>query len=278
MTDRETARRVFAREFNDASLQYGEHTDRAPNFVITPTGAMCNRIFAVGVLTEVENIGSAGQVLYRARLADPTGAFTIYAGQYQQEIATFLSGLETPAYVAVAGKARIFSPEPGAHYTSIRPEDVNVIDRNVRDRWTCHTAKLTLDRIAVMEKALASGLRGEELTWHLIRHTEDGAGVSKAIDHYGVTRNTLEAYKQMVTNALSTMIEPEQPAEPKADLGDVILKTIARLDAGDGASYKILLAEMENSGVGEDSVEQVINELMSKGQCYEPKIGMLKLA
>ncbi len=38
MTDRETARRVFAREFNDATLTYGEHTDRTPNFVVTPTG------------------------------------------------------------------------------------------------------------------------------------------------------------------------------------------------------------------------------------------------
>lgn len=278
MTDRETARRAFAREFNDASLQYGEHTDRAPNFVITPTGAMCNRIFAVGVLTEVENIGAAGQVLYRARLADPTGAFTIYAGQYQQEIATFLAGLETPAYVAVAGKARIFSPEPGAHYTSIRPEEVSVIDSDIRDRWTYHTAKLTLDRIAVMEKALASGLRGEELTWHLIRHTEDGAGVSRAIDHYGVTRNTLEAYKQMVTNALSTLIEPEPEAGEKKDRGIAVLETIARLDTGDGASYEILLAEMEKEGVDEEAVELAINELMSKGQCYEPKIGLLKLA
>lgn len=277
MTDRETARRVFAREFNDASLQYGEHTDRAPNFVITPTGAMCNRVFAVGVLTEVENIGSAGQVLYRARLADPTGAFTIYAGQYQQEIATFLSGMETPAYVAVAGKARVFSPEPGAHYTSIRPEDVSVVDSSVRDRWTYHTAKLTLDRIAVMEKALASGLRGEELTWHLIRQTDDGSGVSKAIDHYGMTKNSLEAYKQMVTNALSTLIEQEPAAAEHANLEDLILQTIARLDAGEGVSYEILLAEMENTGVDEATIEQVINDLMSKGQCYEPKIGLLKL-
>ncbi|CAJ35247.1 RPA family protein [Methanocella arvoryzae] len=278
MTDRETARRVFAREFNDASLQYGEHTDRAPNFVITPTGAMCNRVFAVGVLTEVENIGSAGQVLYRARLADPTGAFTIYAGQYQQEIATFLSEIETPAYVAVAGKARVFSPEPGAHYTSIRPEDVNLVDSSVRDRWTYHTAKLTLDRIAVMEKALASGLRGEELAWHLIRQTEEGSGVSKAIDHYGMTKNSLEAYKQMVTDALSKLIEPEPAATEDASLEDIILQMIARLDAGEGVSYEILLAEMENTGIDEATIEQAIGDLMSKGQCYEPKIGSLKLA
>lgn len=275
MTERETARRTFAREFNDASLQFGEHTDRAPNFLITPTGAMCNRIFAVGVLTEVENIGTAGQVLYRARLADPTGAFTIYAGQYQQEVATFLAGLQTPAYVAVSGKARVFSPEPGAHYTSIRPEDVNLVDRDVRDRWTYRTAKLTLSRVEAMEKALASGLRGEELTWHLIRNTEDAAGISKAIDHYSVSRNTLEVYKQMAIDALATLVEPAQP-EQKPDPGAAVLEAIGRLDTGDGVSYELLLSEMEKAGISEEAVEQAINELMSKGQLYEPKIGVLK--
>ncbi len=277
MTERETARRAFAREFNDSSLQYGEHTDRAPNFVITPTGAMCNRIFAVGVLTEVENIGTGGQVLYRARLADPTGAFTIYAGQYQQDVATFLAGIQTPAYVAIAGKARVFSPEPGAYYTSIRPEDVSVVDSDIRDRWSYNTARLTLDRIAVMEKALASGLRGEELTWHLIKNTEDATGVSKAIDHYGITRNSLEAYKQMATNALSTLIDTTPGAKQDLDFETVIMETIGRLDTGDGVSYETLLTEMEKTGVVEQTVEQAINGLMSKGQVYEPKIGVLKL-
>ncbi|HMK47171.1 MAG TPA: hypothetical protein VK436_11150 [Methanocella sp.] len=278
MTERETARRVFAREFNDSSLQYGEHTDRAPNFVITPTGAMCNRIFAVGVLTETENVGTGGQMLYRARLADPTGAFTIYAGQYQQEAAMFLSRIPTPAYIAIAGKVRVFSPEPGTHYTSIRPEEVNVVDSGVRNLWTYHTAKLTLNRITVVEKALATGLGGEELAWHLIRNSEDSEGVSKAIDHYGINRNSLDAYRQMATNALSTLIEPAVIQEGKTDSGSKrVLEVIGRLDSGDGVSYDVLLDEMKKLGYEEESVEQLIGSLMDKGQCYEPKIGLLKL-
>ena len=61
----------------------------------------------------------------------------------------------------------MYNPEPGASYTSIRPEEINVVDRSVRDRWIYHTAALTLDRIKMVEEALASGFRGEELTWHL---------------------------------------------------------------------------------------------------------------
>jgi hypothetical protein len=276
MTERETARRSFAREFNDATLTYGEHTDRTPNFVITPTGAMCNRIFAVGVLTEVENIGSQGQTLYRARLADPTGAFTIYAGQYQQEAATFLSGATTPAYVAVSGKVRVYSPEPGASYTSIRPEEINVVDRAVRDRWIYHTAALTLDRIKVVEKALASGFRGEELTWHLIQATEDAPGVTRAIDHYQLSHNSLQAYKQMVINALSTIVEPLAPEGQEISLKDVVIETVDRLDTGEGAKRDDILSELRNNGYEPEAAEAAINALLSEGRCYEPKIGLIK--
>lgn len=277
MTERETARRVFAREFNDAALAYGEHTDRTPNFVITPTGAMCNRVFAVGVLTEVENIGTQGQTLYRARLADPTGAFTIYAGQYQQEAASFLSGAATPTYVAVSGKVRMYSPEPGASYTSIRPEEINVVDRSVRDRWIHRTAALTLKRIGIAEKALASGFRGEELTWHLISSTEDASGVSRAIDHYQLSYNSLQAYKQMVINALSTIVEPVAPEEPEISLSEVILEAVVRLDTGEGTKYEDVLNELQNSGYDTEAVESAINTLMDEGRCYEPRIGVLKL-
>lgn len=276
MTERETARRTFAREFNDSSLQYGEHADRSPNFIITPTGAMCNRIFAVGVLTEVENIGTSGQMLYRARLADPTGAFTIYAGQYQQDVATALSRIQTPAYIAVAGKVRIFSPEPGAFYTSIRPEEINVVDRQVRDRWTCHTGRLTLERIEVMEKALASGFGGEELTWHLMPLTEDATGVSRAIDHYSINRNSLEAYRQMAKNALSTLIEPVQNSKTDVDITAAVMETVGRLDTGQGTSYEVILYEMKSAGYQDKDIDGAINNLLGDGRCYEPKIGVLK--
>ena len=276
MTERETARRSFAREFNDATLTYGEHTDRTPNFVITPTGAMCNRIFAVGVLTEVENIGSQGQTLYRARLADPTGAFTVYAGQYQPEAAQFLSSAATPAYVAVSGKVRMYNPEPGASYTSIRPEEINVVDRSVRDRWIYHTAALTLDRIKIVEKALASGFRGEELTWHLIQTTEDASGVSRAIDHYQLSHNKLQAYKEMVVNALSTIVEPVATEGGEIGLDEVVIETVDRLDTGEGAKRDDILDVLRNSGYEPEAAEAAINALLSEGRCYEPKIGMLK--
>jgi len=52
--NREVAHRLFAAEFNDATYSYSESDEeRAPNYVVTPTGARVNRLFAIGVLPEV---------------------------------------------------------------------------------------------------------------------------------------------------------------------------------------------------------------------------------
>ncbi len=276
MSEREVARRVFAREFNDSNLQHGEPADRSPNFVVTPSGVICNRVFVAGVLTEVENIGAEGQTMYRARIADPTGVFTVYAGEYQPSAAVFLSTAKTPAYVAVIGKARVFNPEKDAYYMSIRPEEINLVDEYVRNRWVYHTALFTLQAIRNMERALESGLRGSELERHMRAYTADSAGIARALDHYQIS--TIDAYRQMVMDALGTIVDAAPPAINDDGMALAVIEDlIKRLDRGGGVSYEALLDAAQKLGYGEAAVEKTLNGLMDSGKCYEPRIGILRL-
>lgn len=281
MSEREVARRTFAREFNDSNLQQGESADRSPNFIVTPAGVICNRVFIAGVLTEVENIGAEGQTMYRARIADPTGVFTVYAGEYQPSAALFLSSVRTPAYVAVVGKARVFNPEKGAYYMSVRPEEINLVDEYVRNRWVYMTALFTLQAIRNMERAMESGLGGSELERYMSASTDDAAGIALALDHYQVSVDRMDAYRQMVMDALATIVDaaPPEKQEPAADgmALAIIEDMIKRLDRGDGVSYEALLDAAQKLGYEESAVEKTLNALMDAGRCYEPRIGILKL-
>jgi RPA family protein len=281
MSGREVARRVFAREFNDSGLQQGEGSERSANFIITPSGVICNRVFVVGVLTEVESIGTVGKAMYRARVADPTGVFTVYAGEYQPSAALFLSSAKTPSYVAVVGKARMFSPEGDTFYNSIRPEEINEVDEYVRSRWIYNTALFTLDAIRNMEKALESGLRGAELERHMRPFTCDAEGIARALDHYTAIGDRMHAYRKMVIDALSTIVDaapPKKADEASAMAMAAIEGLIKRLDRGGGVSYEALLEESSRLGYDEGMVEKTLNALMDAGRCYEPRIGILKLA
>jgi RPA family protein len=204
---REIAYRLFAAEFDDASFSYSESDEeRAPNYVVTPTGARLNRMFAVGVLTEVERVNDD---VLRGRVVDPTGAFVSYAGQYQPDEMAFLDRASPPAFVALSGKARTFQPEDSDRvFTSVRPESLSRVDGDTRDRWTVSAAEATLDRIEVMAAALESGLSGDDLRDALEAAGVDAslaAGVPLALDHYGTTPAYLSRVRRLALDALEVV-------------------------------------------------------------------------
>jgi len=151
---REVARRVFAQEFNDASYTFKESDDeRAPVYVLLPTGERANRVFLVGTLTETEDVGEDSEY-WQGRVVDPNGdTFFMYAGQYQPDAASMLRELEPPAYVSVVGKPRTYETDDGEVNVSVRPESISQVDEATRDRWVVETAERTLDRIQSFEEA-----------------------------------------------------------------------------------------------------------------------------
>ncbi|MEM2934112.1 MAG: hypothetical protein QXL78_04210 [Methanocellales archaeon] len=277
MAEREIAWRVFAAEFNQSNLRYSEGSALSPNYIITPSGAKCNRVYIVGVVTEVENIGH-GEELWRSRIADPTGAFAVYAGQFQPDIAIFLSEVEIPSFLAVVGKVRIFEPEAGAFYTTIRPEEINIVDAKVRDMWVLTTAERTLERINHLKAALDSKLTGESLVNYLLTRgarKELASGIAQAIAHYKTSEESLQKLRQMVIDALESLageIEIEGSNKNK----EVIYSILSELDRGEGASYEEIINAAEQRGLDERAIEGALRELMNEGRCYEPRIGILR--
>ncbi len=204
---REIAYRLFAAEYDDASLSYAESDEeRAPNYVISPTGARLNRLFVVGTLTEVTAVNDE---MVRARVVDPTGAFVVYAGQYQPDELAALEQLEPPAFVAVTGKARTFQPDDSDQvYTSIRPESIATVDADTRDRWVINAAEQTLGRIGIYAEASQLEADGDVLTETLREAgVESGlaAGVPLAQDHYGTTPSYLTALRDCALEAVEVV-------------------------------------------------------------------------
>lgn len=179
---REVVHRIFAAEFKDANLQAREGSDQySPQYLLTPTGAKCNRVFIVGTLTEKEDMGTESE-FWRGRIVDPTGAFFVTAGQYQPEAAQVLARTTPPEFIAVIGKPNTYTTKEGNVITSIRAESLQIVDAATRDRWVVDTAKHTMARL---EK-----LKGNE------------PDAVKAKEHYSTN---VENYKAMVATALESV-------------------------------------------------------------------------
>ncbi len=241
---REVAHRLFAAEFEDSELEYADsEEERAPKYVVTPTGARVNRLFVVGVLTEVESV--TDEVL-RARVVDPTGAFVVYAGQYQPEAMAFFDRASPPMFVAITGKANTFSPDDSDRvYTSIRPESVTEVDAETRDRWTVAAAEHTIGRVSAFAEAydvLESAESPAEARRMLEAEgmeTTRAAGLVLARDHYGTTPAYLASMRAAALDAARLVTgevdEVERPSLAPDEGGSTDLDTLRAPDVSPAA-------------------------------------------
>ncbi len=291
MISREVAWRAFAGEYNSSTLEFKDEGERSPSYVITPLGAMVNRLLAVGVMTDNENIGTEAEPLWRARVSDPSGIFYLSAGQYQPEAAMAISEIDPPEFVAVVGKSRTYSPEEGTVYVSIRPESVKVVDEDIRDYWVLETARSTLNRISAMEDALEMEEPTAEELVNLDYSERLSEGIVRALEHYvGIDP---DVYRAMVVDSLRYLLpdyemdfempeemgeEPEEIEleEEDFDQEEIVLQTIDDLDQGDGAPWDDIVEEVKASGISKTELEEVTNSLLDKGLVYEPVLGKMK--
>jgi len=311
---RQTAWRVFAGEFNDSTVEIKSEGEMTPSFVITPLGAKVNRLFVIGVLTDVENISQEGE-LVRAHISDPTGVFTLYSGQYQKEVTDALSKIDVPTFVAVIGKARTYSPEEGMLYVSIRPERILEVNADIRDKWIYETCKNTKDRIeAVLEAMKMDESNVNELT-KLGFSRELSEGIVEALKNYEnidlkkyvalikeslqylrpsketlpdlkidkkleepeeEKLNNIEVEKEIIEKKEIKTEEKKEEEDNFAEIENTVLETIKKIEGENGAPWDKITDKCKKAGLDKDSIEEAINSLMDKGHIYEPVLGTIK--
>jgi RPA family protein len=219
MNAREVAWRVFAGELNDSSLVVKGEEERAPTYVTTPLGARVNRVYVVGVITDLENVGSPEEPMWRAKIIDPTGTTYISAGQFQPEAALAMSKLTVPGFAAIIGKVRIYSPEEGVMYISIRPETVKSVDKATRDAWVLDGCVSLKQRLDLATEATKMDEPSAEALVKLGYSQNLANGMVSAIAHYGDI--PMDKYHTMLIDSLRYLIPEEggsqELPEPKEE-------------------------------------------------------------
>jgi hypothetical protein len=308
---REPAWRIFAAEYNDATMEIKGGGEKIPSYVVTPLGSKVNRVFITGVLTDVENVSEGGEYL-RAHLSDPTGVFTIYSGQYQPEATHKLQGIEVPAFVAVIGKVRTYVPEEGTLYVSLRPELVREVNADARDRWIIETCMQTKQRISAIGEAMKMTQPNVYDLRKLGYGRELSEGIVAALKNYGSV--DVSKYVSLIRESLQYIVpaaekfeeiqkdeklevterkkeskkeqkKPKKQAEEHpvtvevevaGDPEDVVLDVIKETEGEEGALWDSIVEKCKKRGLDENTIEEALTSLMDKGFIFEPVLGTIK--
>ncbi len=303
MMAREAAWRIFPGELTASTIERKGNDEKSPTYVLSPLGAMINRVMIAGVLTEVENKGSEDEPLWNGRINDPTGNYYISVGRYQPEAAATMATLETPSLVAVVGKVRTYTSNDGRVFISIRPERIVNITEEERYAWMLDASKSLWERLLNIKKALSDPNASVDSLKQMGFDEHDAESITMALDTYGVPDSS--RYLKIIQTALRFLLpnnevdfglpenESDIPDEidipnnslKSSDFGkdaeskeDIILRILQELDNDSrGVPVDEIKRRAEAEGITETEVEELSSALMDKGLVYEPNLNYLKI-
>jgi len=250
--------RVFAAEFNMASVPYPGEGLVEPA-VLTPGGAVLSVVFCSGAL--LERKGCGGETVH-ARMADPTGAFSLQADPLAGDVRTILSSLEIPCFVTVIGKPYLArGGRPAACILKVL--DIRAVDRYARDIWVLRTAESTMGRLTEIEEKLRSGT--------------DTPLIRALALSYGPDLSRLSSLARMVQEAVTSIQPPVPPERTGVDPASLVLAIMREHGGKTGISLEEIIRKAANSGLSHQDVVAAVEALCRDDECYQPSRGIFKL-
>ena len=310
---RQTATRLFAKEFYESSLPDGGQGEYDPRYIVTKLGARVNRMFVAGLIERLERRDTERGPMFSGAVRDPTGLHLWSVGSFRPELHIEMEELVARFdggdrfLMACIGKSNHYTTEDGGFRCRMQMEDYAIIDREVYASWLVETANHTMRRIDALGKAQSAettdsnALRDAGVPSDLI----DGLGL--AMNHYGDW--DAEGYKVGVLQALSLAegrvisfeeqeasssaseepvtenkdVEAESNESPSPSVGDldietVVLEIITEHAGAEGIDYDSITKHCAKRGLtDEDSIEDVIHSLRDdKCEIMEPRFGWFK--
>ncbi len=238
-------KRLTAVKIKISDIMNGEYKVEegfTPNYILTKNGRKVSRVRILGTIVSVFE-SEDGQF----------NSVTLDDGMDTIRVKTFkgmkiLKNLSIGNVVDVVGRVREYNGE-----IYIIPEIVHKIDdpnfETLRMLEIVKSEEEWKKKVELVKKF--KGKMGDDLAKYLV-------------EHYGFADGEVESI-------LSTLDEKKE--EKKENHEAEIIKVIEELDEGEGASYSDIIAK---SGLPENVVDGVINQLLMDGICFEPRPGRIK--
>ena len=300
---RQPAIRLLAQEFAESTLSEKGPGEYDPAFVITKLGARVNRLLVAGLLESLEPRETSSGTMWQGQLKDASGTHYFSVGHFdndtvQAQVETLASLHETgdPLLLLMVAKGRCYTTEEGAVYTSMRPEEIAIIDRQRYATWLVQASQETMKRVADHDAAAAlAPSRQAYAEAGIPAHSIEG--LLKSREFYGDTDT--EVHRLMVMRALDIAEGKREVSEnswnappavpkndttetkenaPEAEIGDILTSIIEQLDEGKGVDLENVLSSASARGFDRQTSETKLDQLVDEGMLKEPRFGWFSLS
>ncbi len=219
--------------------------DFNPSYVLSPLGLKLSRVRIMA--TVVKKFVSDDRKFASITLDD--GTETIRAKIFKAF--SMIENLDIGDLIDVIGKIRMYNDE-----VYINPEIIRKVDDP--NEWL-------LRRVEILKQKMELN-KIKKMILDAQKQTTDIEELKKFLEKkYSIDPELVESILMAQESTETIDINAERSN---------IIKLIEKLDDGNGCEYSKLI---EESGLPENVVESIVNELLSDGTCFEPRPGYIKL-
>ncbi len=219
-----------------------------PNYVLTNSGMRLSRVRIMATVVD-KFISESGKF---ASLTLDDGTDTIRAKAFNA--VSIFDGINEGDNIDITGRVREYQSE-----IYLVPEIIYKIDDI---NWE-------LLRELEIRKQNEEAKKKRETVFKYQEQTSDLEELKKIMERkFGIHPQDTEAILQ--TQDIAENIEEE---EPDREAKEKVLKFIMECDKGNGCDYSELI---EKSGLAEDTIDTIVNDLLVDGICFEPRPGKIK--
>jgi RPA family protein len=235
---------------NISSGRFEKQEGFTPSYVLSKNGEKLSRVR--NMATVIDRFVAEDKKYASATLDDGTGTIRMKTFKTVAPIADMAKG----DIVDVISKVRSYNEE-----VYLMPENVNKIADN--NFITLRKAEL-MKKQSVLEKK-------KQIILENRKNTSDFEELKSVMKKkFGITAEEVEA---AILSEDIPKTDEEKDDTAKKDK-EAVVSLLEKLDSGSGCDYATLIKE---AGLPESAIEEIVNELLSDGTCFEPRPGILKL-
>lgn len=216
-----------------------------PSYVLTDLGQRISRVKLVGTI--VDKFMSEDGNYSSVTVDDDSDSIRIKV--FREDVNIF-DNLEIGDLILVIGRVREYAEE-----NYVIPE---VVKKVANPNYE------SLHRLEVLKQMLKQKKVAE-----LVKKEKEKFADLEELKNYVKKKYRVDG--QIVEDIVETLTEEERDKEK--DYKPLVLETIEKMDEGEGVEMRKLL---EVCNLPENIFEEVMNELLSDGICYEPSPGTIK--
>ena len=233
--------------------RYIKKDDLSPGYVITPFGLILSKVRINGIVSRV--YVNDDKTYGFMTVEDGTGSIRV---KFFNEMTKMLSDINKGDWVQVMGRIREYNDEKYL-----------VVDGLVKHD---DVMKIMLARVDLI-KAMKEFAEKRKILKNLMKRSADFEEFVRLAEGKGINRDVAEGVWQ-AENLEKEEGETKEEELEKEEAKDLVMRVIKENDEGEGVDYSIII---QKTGISENVIESVIDELLAEGTCYEPKPGKIKL-